>query len=143
MVATGIATSNIAVPTDGNHAATAGPAVKIIGTKTTITIPHPIPRPTEYTIHPHGKDKTPERHVVEIPGKGMHWQADETARAIRMSPTRGLCLYLRHIKHWWQVLMDRRWEIGKRGVTARRDNFDHGGYGSSQRDWRFEVSRVY
>jgi dihydrodiol dehydrogenase / D-xylose 1-dehydrogenase (NADP) len=84
--ATGIATSSMAAPTDGNRSSTAGPAVKIIGTKATITIPHPIYRPTEYTIHPHGEGKKPERHVFEIPGKGMHWQADETARAIRKSP---------------------------------------------------------
>ena len=80
----GIATSGVTVPTDGNGKASAGPAVKIMGTKATLTIPSPIFRPTEYTIHPHG-DATPERHVVDIPGKGMHWQADATARAIRFS----------------------------------------------------------
>jgi hypothetical protein len=41
------------------------------------------------------------------------------------------------------MLMDRGWEVGKRGIAARRDNFDHGDYGSSQRDWRFAVSGVY
>jgi dihydrodiol dehydrogenase / D-xylose 1-dehydrogenase (NADP) len=71
------------VPTDSNGTASAGPAVKIMGTKATLTIPHPIFRPTEYTIHPH-HDGKPERHVVDIPGKGMHWQADATARAIRI-----------------------------------------------------------
>jgi hypothetical protein len=86
MIATGIATSGIIVPTDGNQSASAGPAVKIIGTKATITIPHPIYRPTEYTIHPHGPGRKPERHVVPIPGKGLHWQADATARAIRNFP---------------------------------------------------------
>ena len=81
-IATGIATSGVAVPTDGNGQGSAGPGVKIMGTKATLTVPHPIFRPTEYTIHPHG-DSKPERHIVDIPGKGMHWQADATARAIR------------------------------------------------------------
>jgi len=81
----GIATSGIVVPTDGNETGSAGPAVKIMGTKATLTIPHPIYRPTEYTIHPHGQGSKPERHVLDIPGKGMHWQADVIARCIRMS----------------------------------------------------------
>lgn len=84
-VATGIATSNIVVPTDGNGTGSAGPAVKIIGSKATITVPWPIYRPTEYTIHWHEQGKEPERHIVPIPGKGMHWQADATARGIRTS----------------------------------------------------------
>jgi hypothetical protein len=82
-VAIGIATSSVVAPNDGNGSASAGPCVKIIGTKATITIPWPIYRPTEYTIHPHDEGKKPERHAVEIPGKGMHWQADATARGIR------------------------------------------------------------
>ena len=57
-----------------------------MGTKATITLPWPIYRPTEYTVHWHGEGKQPERHVVHIPGKGMHWQADATARGIRISP---------------------------------------------------------
>jgi dihydrodiol dehydrogenase / D-xylose 1-dehydrogenase (NADP) len=83
MIAIGIATSSVVAPNDGNGSASAGPCVKIIGTDATITIPWPIYRPTEYTIHPHGEGKKPQRHVVEIPGKGMHWQADATARGIR------------------------------------------------------------
>src|SRR5579859_2468608 len=79
-VAIGVATSNIVAPTDGNGTASAGPAVKIMGTKATITVPWPTYRPTEYTIHWHDNDKTPERYLVRIPGKGMHWQADATAR---------------------------------------------------------------
>ena len=82
-----MATSNILVPTDGNDTASAGPAVKIMGTKATITLPWPIYRPTEYTVHWHGEGKQPERHMVPIPGKGMHWQADATARGIRISPS--------------------------------------------------------
>ena len=72
-------------PTDGNDRSSAGPAVKIIGTKASITIPWPIYRPTEYTIHYHDDEHPDERHQVYIPGKGMHWQADATARAIRIS----------------------------------------------------------
>jgi hypothetical protein len=83
-LATGIATSGLVVPTDGPGNGIVGPAVKIIGTKATLTIPHPIYRPTEYTIHPHDSNKSPERHVFKIPGKGMHWQADATARGIRI-----------------------------------------------------------
>src|SRR5437667_6352406 len=82
IIAMGVATSGLVVSTDGNGKASAGPAVKIMGTKATLTIPHPIFRPTEYTVHPHGSAE-PERHVLHIPGKGMHWQADATARAIR------------------------------------------------------------
>ena len=85
-LATGIATSAALVPTDGNRSGTAGPGLKVVGTKATLTIPHPIYRPTEYCIHPHSGGSTPERHVVEIPGKGMHWQADATAREIRTFP---------------------------------------------------------
>jgi hypothetical protein len=85
MVAIGIATSGLVVPTDGNGTASAGPAVKIMGTKATLTIPHPIYRPTEYSIHFHDRERPSERHVVDIPGKGMHWQADATARGIRMN----------------------------------------------------------
>ena len=85
MLVTGIATSGVVVPTDGNGTASAGPAVKVMGTKATLTIPHPIFRPTEYTIHPHGEGTKPVRHVITIPGKGMHWQADAAARAIRMT----------------------------------------------------------
>jgi len=79
----GIATSGIASPTDGNELGSAGPAVKIIGTKGTITVPSPTFRPTEFTIHFHSKGSKPDRHVIDIPGKGLHWQADATARAIR------------------------------------------------------------
>ena len=84
MIATGIATSGVVVPTDGNASGTAGPGAKIIGTKATVTIPHPIYRPTEYSIHPHDCNSAAERHVVEIPGRGLHWQADATARGIRI-----------------------------------------------------------
>ena len=83
---TGIATSSMVVPNwGGNFSDSAGPGVKIIGTKATLTIPPGIFRPTEYTIHSFADGKKPERHVVDIPGKGMHWQADATARAIRCS----------------------------------------------------------
>jgi predicted dehydrogenase len=88
MVATGIATSGIASPTDGNGLSSAGPAVKIVGTKGTITIPSPTFRPTEFTIHLHDEGTKTHRQVVDIPGKGMHWQADATARAISIPPQR-------------------------------------------------------
>ena len=87
MVAVGVATSSFLGPTDGNGLATAGPCVKIIGNKATITVPWPPFRPTEYSIHHHEEGKRPERHVVDVPGKGMHWQADATARGIRRPAT--------------------------------------------------------
>src|SRR5271154_3119395 len=87
IIVTGIATSSMIVPHwgGGKFSDSAGPGVKIVGTKATLTIPPGIYRPTEYTIHSFAEGSRPERHVVEIPGKGMHWQADATARAIRKS----------------------------------------------------------
>jgi predicted dehydrogenase len=83
--AIGIATSSVSIPTapDEANPALAGPAVKVCGSKATITIPYPgVYQPSEYSIHPHSGGKVVKK-TFPIPGKGMFWQADETARCIR------------------------------------------------------------
>ena len=131
LLAIGLATSSLAVPTDGNGLGTAGSCVKIVGTKATVTVSWPPPRPTEYTVHSHEKGKQPERHVVDIPGKGLHWQADATARAISISQT------------LLTILIDRRWEIGKRRYASVGDSSCHEDHGSSQRDRWIKIPGTY
>lgn len=40
----------------------------------------PICRPSSYTIQLHGQD--PVQYDLQIPGQGMHWEADFSARSI-------------------------------------------------------------
>ncbi|KAI9815735.1 MAG: hypothetical protein M1827_002131 [Pycnora praestabilis] len=82
----GIALTNLRVASnpDGHHSA--GPAIRIQGTKAEVQVYGPAFRPTRYRIIPVGDGKGEpkvEDHEVEIPGHGMFWEADECARCLR------------------------------------------------------------
>ena len=88
----GIATTTIRVAADPDGRGSAGPAIRIQGTKGEIQVFHPAFRPTVYQIvrneavaHEGGEKSLVEKHVVEMPagGRGFNYEADETARCIK------------------------------------------------------------
>lgn len=91
----GIATTNMRVSFDPDGRNSAGPAIRIQGTKAEIQVFGPAYRPTTYRIIPAypdvggpgdkgGVEKAEVKTVTrEIPGHGMFWEADECARCIR------------------------------------------------------------
>lgn len=66
---------------DGKN--TAGPAVRLFGTKGELQVFGPIYRPTKYRIIKHDGEYV--EHSFEVPagGMGMFWEADEAARCLR------------------------------------------------------------
>ncbi|KZO92671.1 NAD(P)-binding protein [Calocera viscosa TUFC12733] len=59
---------------------TEGSALIVYGEKGNILVPPPLSRPSSYTVHMHGEK--PVKHELDIPGQGMHWEADFSARSI-------------------------------------------------------------
>lgn len=85
----GIATTSIQVATDPDGKNSAGPAIRIQGTKGEIQVMGPAFRPLQYKVILAGSDKV---EVVDCPipkdpkrnfGHGMFWEADECARCLR------------------------------------------------------------
>ncbi|KAF2238466.1 NAD(P)-binding protein [Viridothelium virens] len=89
--AQGIATTNFRVSYDPDDKNTAGPAIRIQGTKGEIQVYGPAYRPTHYRIIPAvdkdtGKDKAGfefQDVTRDIPGHGMFWEADECFRCLK------------------------------------------------------------
>ncbi|MCJ1257691.1 hypothetical protein MMC24_005517 [Lignoscripta atroalba] len=85
----GIALTNLRVATDVDGHNTAGPAVRIQGTKGEIQVDGPAYMPTHYRIIPKGDGASSQRPNVKevdcpIPGgHGMFWEADEAGRCVR------------------------------------------------------------
>lgn len=86
---TGIATTSIKVATDPNGLNSAGPAIRIQGTKGEIQVFGPAFRPTQYKVIREGDSNV---DIVDCPipkdpkvdyGHGMFWEADECARCLR------------------------------------------------------------
>ncbi|KAM3480013.1 hypothetical protein MY5147_001385 [Beauveria neobassiana] len=86
---TGIATTSIKVATDPNNLNSAGPAIRIQGTKGEIQVFGPAFRPTQYKVIRQDDSKV---DIVDCPipkdpkvdyGHGMFWEADECARCLR------------------------------------------------------------
>jgi len=59
---------------------TEGWALIMYGEKGNLLVPGPLSRPSSYTVHLHGE--SPVKHDLDIPGMGMHWEADGVARSI-------------------------------------------------------------
>ncbi|KZT60686.1 NAD(P)-binding protein [Calocera cornea HHB12733] len=55
-------------------------ALIVYGEKGNLLVPPPLSRPSSYTVHMHGAE--PVAHNLDIPGMGMHWEADFVARSI-------------------------------------------------------------
>jgi len=100
----GVALTGMRVATDPDGLNSAGPAVRVQGTKGEIDVDGPLFRPTKFRVVPKAEDfdfakvkelaaaatKTttlPGTKVLEfefdIPGHGMFWEADEAARCVR------------------------------------------------------------
>jgi hypothetical protein len=80
----GIATTNIRVSHDPDEKRTAGCPIRIQGKLGEIQVYGPAFRPETYRIIPSpGATFSFEEVTREIPGQGMHWEADECARCIR------------------------------------------------------------
>ncbi|KAF2097601.1 NAD(P)-binding protein [Rhizodiscina lignyota] len=82
----GIATTGLRVGSDPDGKHSAGPSIKIQGTKGELQIFPPAYRPTQYRIIPNvAQNSTLEYKEVteDIPGHGMFWEADECYRCIR------------------------------------------------------------
>ncbi|KAI5787101.1 dimeric dihydrodiol dehydrogenase [Geopyxis carbonaria] len=81
--AIGVASSGIRVATDPDERGRT--AIRIQGTRGEIRVHHPAYRPLKVTVIPAGKGA--EKEVMDFPipggGRGMNWQADEAARAVR------------------------------------------------------------
>lgn len=86
---TGIATTGLRVASDPDGKQSAGPAIRIQGTKGEIAVAHPAYRPLQYKVI----RKDGEVEVVDCAppkdegrggwGHGMFWEADECARCLR------------------------------------------------------------
>lgn len=81
----GIATTGIRVGSDPDGKHSAGPSIKIQGTKGEIQIFPPAFRPTKYRIIPEATNAEFEYQDItkDIPGHGMFWEADECYRCLR------------------------------------------------------------
>jgi predicted dehydrogenase len=77
----GIALTSLRVGTDPDGKGNARPAIRIQGTKGEIQVDHPAYRPTRFRVI--GKDGSPRETEMDIPGRGMFWEADEAARCLR------------------------------------------------------------
>ena len=85
-----IATTALRVDDDPDNLNSAGPAIRIQGTKGEIQVYAPAYRPSKYTFIPcrnreKGEKGDPEVYEFEFPGEGhgMYWEADEAARCWR------------------------------------------------------------
>ncbi|BFZ61017.1 hypothetical protein YB2330_002075 [Saitoella coloradoensis] len=80
---TAIATCNYSLETDPKSDYSAGPCVRIVGTKAQICIPSPPYRPTSFTVIPNGDGEIQKKDFPIEGGNGMWWEADEVAFCIR------------------------------------------------------------
>jgi len=81
-----IATTGMRVGDDPDEKHSAGPSIKIQGTLGEIQIFPPAYRPLKYRIIPNlaqGSKLEYQEFTEEIPGQGMHWEADECYRCLR------------------------------------------------------------
>ncbi|PSR78221.1 hypothetical protein BD289DRAFT_444256 [Coniella lustricola] len=85
-----IATTSLRAASDVDSKGTAGPAIKIQGTKGEIQVMGPAYRPQQYRVI--RKEKPGDIEIVDCPipqdearnwGQGMFWEADECARCLR------------------------------------------------------------
>lgn len=86
-----VATTGLRVGTDPDGQKTAGPAIRIQGSKGEIQVAHPAFRPTQYKVIK--RDGGGKVEVVDCPiptdpkrndwGHGMYWEADECAKCLR------------------------------------------------------------
>lgn len=86
---TGVATTALRVASDPDGEGSAGPAIRIQGTKGEIAVKHPAYRPSGYkVIRKGGGVESFDCVVPKDPargdwGMGMFWEADECARCLR------------------------------------------------------------
>lgn len=83
-----IAMTNLRVSTDPDGKNTAGPAIRIQGTKGEIQVEGPSFRPERYRIIPRNDTGVQEQaceieHPIPQGDRGMYWEADEVARCVR------------------------------------------------------------
>lgn len=84
-----IAMTHLRVSTDPDRKNSAGPAIRIQGTKGEIQVDGPAFRPLRYHVIPSQQEDGPPVKVrqVDVPlkgdGKGLYFEADEAARCIR------------------------------------------------------------
>lgn len=82
----GVAMAAFRLMTDPGGRGSAGPAIRIQGTKGEVQIDHPAYRPERYrVILPHTVRET--RCPFPGDGHGMYWEADDAARCIRDGKT--------------------------------------------------------
>ena len=84
----GVAMAAFRLMTDPDQRSSAGPAIRIQGTKGEIQIDHPAYRPERYRIVPQKLDGQAVvvreiQHAFPGDGHSMYWEADEAARCIR------------------------------------------------------------
>lgn len=83
-----IAMTNLRVSTDPDGKNTAGPAIRIQGTKGEIQVEGPSFRPERYHIIPCSDTNVQEEscqieHLIPQGDRGMYWEADEVARCVK------------------------------------------------------------
>ena len=84
----GVGMAAFRLMTDPDQRGSAGPAIRIQGTKGEIQVDHPAYRPERYRVIPGKEDGQPlSIREVQCPfpgdGHGMYWEADEAARCVR------------------------------------------------------------
>ena len=85
-----VATTALRVDDDPDNLGSAGPAIRIQGTKGEIQVYGPASRPSRYRFVPwrnrdKGEEGDPTEYKFDFPGQGqgMYWEADEAARCWR------------------------------------------------------------
>jgi predicted dehydrogenase len=78
-----VATTAMRVASDPDGGNSAGPAVRVQGTKGELQVYGPIYRPTRYSLIQQEGDVRDERFEFPGEGHGMFWEADEAARCWR------------------------------------------------------------
>ena len=78
-----VATAGFQVRTDPDGDNTAGPAIRLYGTKGELQVFWPTHRPEKFKILLHSGQVTEEKFKVPGDGHGMFWEADEAARCLR------------------------------------------------------------
>ncbi len=78
-----VATTGFCVTFDPDGENTAGPTVRLYGTKGELQVIGPIYRPEKYRIILHSGQIIQEKLPVPAGGHGMFWEADEAARCLR------------------------------------------------------------
>lgn len=78
-----VATTGFQVASDPDGDNTAGPAVRLYGTKGELQVFWPTYRPEKYKILLHSGQVTEEKFKIPCGGHGMFWEADEAGRCLR------------------------------------------------------------